>query len=121
MLSSTLYLFYWFPLVYGGFGQVRSEGQNVAARQQTINSAYEQLLKKADERQKKLLDSIKRFEMHRECEELETWVLEKETVLKGEEKGTNLEQMESVQKKYDVRSYCLSDCTSQLITSGFGF
>ena len=91
-------------VVYGGFGQVRSEGQNVAARQKTINSAYEQLAKKADERQKKLLDSIKRFEVYRECEELETWVQEKEMVLKGEEKGTNLEQMESAKKKYDVRT-----------------
>lgn len=88
--------------LYGGFSQLRSEGQNVAARQQSINSAYDELLKHAEERQKKLEDSIKLFGLYNECEEVEAWVREKEAVLKVEEKGTTKEQMESMQKKYDA-------------------
>ena len=89
---------------------MRSEGQNVAARQQSINSAYEQLLKHAEERQKKLEDSIKLFGLYNECEEVEAWVREKEAVLKVEEKGSTKEQMESMQKKYDVSSQLEYTC-----------
>ena len=96
--------------MYGGFSQLRSEGQNVAARQQSINSAYEQLLKLAEERQKKLEDSIKLFGLYNECEEVEAWVREKEAVLKVEEKGSTKEQMESMQKKYDVSSQLEYTC-----------
>ena len=96
--------------MYGGFSQLRSEGQNVAARQQSINSAYEQLLKHAEERQKKLEDSIKLFGLYNECEEVEAWVREKEAVLKVEEKGSTKEQMESMQKKYDVSSQLEYTC-----------
>ena len=88
--------------VYGGYGQVRSEGQNVAARQQAINAAYEQLVQLAEERKKHLEDAIKLFDFYRECEEVEGWVKEKEVVLKGDDKGSAKEQLESMQKKYDV-------------------
>lgn len=86
-----------------GYGQVKSEAQNVAARQQSINQAYEMLLKSAEERKRRLEDSIKMFSLSRECEEVEMWVREKEAVFKGEEKGSTKEQLESMQKKYDVR------------------
>lgn len=88
--------------VYGAYG-LKSEGQNVAARQQVINSHYESLLKSAEERKKYLEDAIKSFSLSRECEEIEVWIKEKEAVLKAEEKGSSKEQLESMQKKYDVR------------------
>ena len=88
--------------MYSSYGQVRSEGQNVAARQQAINSHYEALLKSAEERKRHLEDSIKSFGLSRECEEVEVWIKEKEAVMKAEEKGTAKEQLESLQKKYDV-------------------
>ena len=88
--------------MYGGYGQVRSGGQNVATRQQAINAAYEQLVQLADERKKNLEDAIKLFDFYRECEEVEGWVREKEVVLKGDDKGSAKEQLESMQKKYDV-------------------
>ena len=88
--------------MYGGYGQLKSEGQNVAARQQLINASYEHLVKQAEEREKKLRDSIRLFKLCNECEEVEAWVREKEAVLQGEEKGSTKEQMESMQKKYDV-------------------
>lgn len=85
-----------------GYGQVKSEGQNVAARQQAINSVYEMLLKSAEERRRRLDDSIKMFSLSRECEEVEMWIREKEVVMKGEEKGSTKEQLQAMQKKYDV-------------------
>lgn len=67
-----------------------------------MNTAYEGLLRAAEERRKCLEDSIKLFGLSRECEEVEAWVREKEAVLKGEEKGNTKEQLDSMQKKYDV-------------------
>lgn len=43
------------------------------------------------------------FGLSRECDEVEAWIREKEAVLKGEEKGSTKEQLDSMQKKYDVR------------------
>ncbi len=92
--------------MYGGYSQLKSEGQNVATRQRSINSSYELLVKKADERHKCLLDSIRLFKLCSECEEVEAWVKEKETVLQTKEKGSTKEQLDSMQKKYDVR-HCI--------------
>ena len=89
--------------VYGGYSQLKSEGQNVATRQRSINTSYEMLVKLAEERHKCLIDSIRLFKLCSECDEVEAWVKEKEAVLQAKEKGTTKEQMDSMQKKYDVR------------------
>ena len=92
--------------MYGGYSQLKSEGQNVATRQRSINSSYELLMKQAEDRHKRLLESIRLFKLCSECEEVEAWVKEKEAVLQAKEKGSTKEQLDSIQKKYDVRS-CL--------------
>ena len=55
------------------------------------------------ERHCKLDDAIKLFGLCRECDEFDSWLKEKEVILRVEDKGTGREQMETMQKKYDVR------------------
>ena len=45
--SHNLYAYILFP-TDASFGQLRSESQNVASRQHSLNSAYEQLVKQAE-------------------------------------------------------------------------
>ena len=57
----------------------------------------------SQERRRKLEDAIKLFGLCRGCDEFDSWLKEKEGILKVEEKGTGREQMDAMQKKYDVR------------------
>lgn len=40
----------------------------------------------------------------RDCDEMESWIAQKEAVVKTEEKGANKDRVESMQKKFDVRT-----------------
>lgn len=88
---------------------MKSEGQNVATRQRSINSSYDTLVKQAEDRHKQLLDSIRLFKLCSECEEVETWIKEKEATLQAKESGSTKEQLDSMQKKYDVGFFLLYD------------
>lgn len=55
------------------------------------------------ERRRQLEDAIKLFALSRSCDEFDSWLKEKEGLMKMEEKGAGREQMEAMQKKYDVR------------------
>lgn len=45
--------------------------------------------------------SCKKFMLFREANELQQWINEKETALTNEEVGSDLEQVEVLQKKFD--------------------
>lgn len=45
--------------------------------------------------------SCKKFMLFREANELQQWINEKEAALTSEEVGTDLEQVEVLQKKFD--------------------
>ena len=114
LLLLLLCLSFWYAVVYGGYSQLTSEGQNVATRQRLINLSYESLMKKAEDRHKCLLDSIRLFKLCSECDEVEAWVREKEAVLQTKEKGSTKEQLDSLQKKYDVRHEVISNAFSNV-------
>lgn len=76
----------------------------MATRQRSINSSYDALVRLAEDRHKQLLDSIRLFKLCSECEEVEAWVKGKEAMLQAKESGSTKEQLDSMQKKYDVRS-----------------
>ena len=40
--------------------------------------------------------------MFRDCDELESWIKEKEVVMKAEEKSTGKERVEAMHKKFEV-------------------
>ena len=38
----------------------------------------------------------------RDCDEMESWIVQKEAIVKTEEKGASKDRVESMQKKFDV-------------------
>lgn len=64
--------------------------------------------------------SCKKFMLFREANELQQWIHEKESALTNEEVGSDLEQVEVLQKKFDdfqkvaflLAAFILKDCVS---------
>lgn len=62
---------------------------------------YSTLLELGEKRKDMLEKSCKKFMLFREANELQQWIHEKEGALTNEEVGSDLEQVEVLQKKFD--------------------
>lgn len=62
---------------------------------------YGTLLELGEKRKDMLEKSCKKFMLFREANELQQWINEKEGALTNEEVGSDLEQVEVLQKKFD--------------------
>lgn len=62
---------------------------------------YGTLLELGEKRKDMLEKSCKKFMLFREANELQQWIHEKESALTNEEVGSDLEQVEVLQKKFD--------------------
>lgn len=78
-----------------------ADSSSIAARQNQIESQYEQLLALARERQNKLNETVKAYVLVREAAELATWIKDKENHAQVQDVGEDLEQVEVMQKKFD--------------------
>lgn len=65
------------------------------------NYRYSTLLELGEKRKDMLEKSCKKFMLFREANELQQWIHEKEGALTNEEVGSDLEQVEVLQKKFD--------------------
>ncbi|XP_063863706.1 spectrin beta chain, non-erythrocytic 2-like isoform X26 [Scylla paramamosain] len=74
------------------------EPETVEKRLQAINSSYGHLCDLAGKRHLYLEESIKLFSFMRECQGFETWMREKEKLLKVDDKGDNVE---AAKKKFE--------------------
>ncbi|XP_041429081.1 spectrin alpha chain, non-erythrocytic 1 isoform X4 [Xenopus laevis] len=77
------------------------EQGSIALRQEQIDGQYHNILEVGEKRKDMLEKSCKKFMLFREANELQQWIHEKETSLTNEEVGTDLEQVEVLQKKFD--------------------
>ena len=82
---------------------VGRQDSSVISRQQAIGEHYSKLLTLVAERRKRLEDAIRQFKLFRDCGELESWIKEKEVVMKAEEKGSGREKVEAMHKKFEVQ------------------
>ncbi|XP_065894234.1 spectrin beta chain, non-erythrocytic 1-like isoform X3 [Dysidea avara] len=73
----------------------------VVSRQQVINNSYDKLVKAAEQRHRNLEETIRLFNLMRDCDEMESWIVQKEAIVRTEEKGANKDRVESMQKKFD--------------------
>uniref|UniRef100_A0A4W3J580 Spectrin alpha, non-erythrocytic 1 n=1 Tax=Callorhinchus milii TaxID=7868 RepID=A0A4W3J580_CALMI len=74
---------------------------SVVLRMKQVEELYQSLLELGRKRKEMLEKSCKKFMLFREANELQQWINEKETTLTNEEVGTDLEQVEVLQKKFD--------------------
>uniref|UniRef100_A0A3Q3G2S2 Spectrin alpha chain, non-erythrocytic 1 n=1 Tax=Labrus bergylta TaxID=56723 RepID=A0A3Q3G2S2_9LABR len=77
------------------------EHGSIALRQDQIDNQYGTLLELGGKRKDMLEKSCKKFMLFREANELQQWINEKEGALTNEEVGSDLEQVEVLQKKFD--------------------
>uniref|UniRef100_A0A668AXR0 Spectrin alpha chain, non-erythrocytic 1 n=1 Tax=Myripristis murdjan TaxID=586833 RepID=A0A668AXR0_9TELE len=77
------------------------EQGSIALRQDQIENQYGTLLELGEKRKDMLEKSCKKFMLFREANELQQWINEKESALTNEEVGSDLEQVEVLQKKFD--------------------
>ncbi|XP_063792531.1 spectrin alpha chain, non-erythrocytic 1 isoform X8 [Pseudophryne corroboree] len=77
------------------------EQGSIALRQEQIDGQYHNILEMGEKRKDMLEKSCKKFMVFREANELQQWINEKEAALTNEEVGTDLEQVEVLQKKFD--------------------
>uniref|UniRef100_A0A8C9XH14 Spectrin alpha, non-erythrocytic 1 n=1 Tax=Sander lucioperca TaxID=283035 RepID=A0A8C9XH14_SANLU len=77
------------------------EHGSIALRQDQIENQYGTLLELGEKRKDMLEKSCKKFMLFREANELQQWINEKESALTNEEVGSDLEQVEVLQKKFD--------------------
>uniref|UniRef100_A0A8C1PTB6 Spectrin alpha, non-erythrocytic 1 n=1 Tax=Cyprinus carpio TaxID=7962 RepID=A0A8C1PTB6_CYPCA len=82
-----------------------NEQGSIALRQEQIENQILTLygtLQELGEKRKDMLEkSCKKFMLFREANELQQWINEKESALTNEEVGSDLEQVEVLQKKFD--------------------
>uniref|UniRef100_A0A8C2BUU6 Spectrin alpha, non-erythrocytic 1 n=1 Tax=Cyprinus carpio TaxID=7962 RepID=A0A8C2BUU6_CYPCA len=78
-----------------------NEQGSIALRQDQIDNQYGTLQELGEKRKDMLEKSCKKFMLFREANELQQWINEKESALTNEEVGSDLEQVEVLQKKFD--------------------
>uniref|UniRef100_A0A9J7ZJU1 Spectrin alpha, non-erythrocytic 1 n=1 Tax=Cyprinus carpio carpio TaxID=630221 RepID=A0A9J7ZJU1_CYPCA len=78
-----------------------NEQGSIALRQEQIENQYGTLQELGEKRKDMLEKSCKKFMLFREANELQQWINEKESALTNEEVGSDLEQVEVLQKKFD--------------------
>nr|XP_015222659.1 PREDICTED: spectrin alpha chain, non-erythrocytic 1 isoform X3 [Lepisosteus oculatus] len=80
---------------------VTKEAGSVSLRMKQVEELYSALLELGERRKDMLEKSCKKFMLFREANELQQWIHEKEGALHTEEVGSDLEQVEVLQKKFD--------------------
>ncbi|XP_035766449.1 spectrin alpha chain, non-erythrocytic 1 [Neolamprologus brichardi] len=80
---------------------VTKEACSVSVRMKQVEELYGTLLELGEKRKDMLEKSCKKFMLFREANELQQWIHEKESTLTNEEMGSDLEQVEVLQKKFD--------------------
>ncbi|KAJ8388746.1 hypothetical protein AAFF_G00129790 [Aldrovandia affinis] len=80
---------------------VTKEACSVSVRMKQVEELYGNLQELGDKRKDMLEKSCKKFMLFREANELQQWINEKEGALTNEEMGSDLEQVEVLQKKFD--------------------
>ncbi|XP_074649217.1 spectrin beta chain-like isoform X2 [Tubulanus polymorphus] len=71
---------------------------NVEQRQKAISDSYAKLCDLSEARRNNLEDAVKLFRFYRECDEFESWMIEKEKLLEGNE--TLSQNAELMKRKY---------------------
>lgn len=77
------------------------ESSSIGAKQNQIEDQYQRLLLLGDTRRRKLEEACKGYQLLREANDLAEWIRSREAVAAQQEIGTDLEQVEVLQKKFD--------------------
>lgn len=74
----------------------------IEPKRQSLNENWANLLTKADQRRAKLLDSVQAHQYLTDASEAESWMLEKEPIIRSEDFGKDEDSTESLLKKHEA-------------------
>uniref|UniRef100_A0A183DQ64 SH3 domain-containing protein n=1 Tax=Gongylonema pulchrum TaxID=637853 RepID=A0A183DQ64_9BILA len=74
---------------------------SIGAKQHEIEDQYQKLVMLGDTRRRKLEEACKGYQLLREANDLAEWIRSREAVAAQQEIGSDLEQVEVLQKKFD--------------------
>nr|XP_002732400.1 PREDICTED: spectrin beta chain, non-erythrocytic 5-like [Saccoglossus kowalevskii] len=77
------------------------ESKDIEQKQAEVEASYEELKQLSAKRRSMLMEHRKLYEFHREAEEAEGWMHEKEVIAASEDCGKDLEHVEILQKKFE--------------------
>lgn len=77
------------------------EASSIAAKQNTIENQYKNLMNLGEQRRKRLEEACKGYQLLREANELADWVKMKQQIAQADVIGQDLEEVEVMQKKFD--------------------
>uniref|UniRef100_A0A0K0ELE0 SH3 domain-containing protein n=1 Tax=Strongyloides stercoralis TaxID=6248 RepID=A0A0K0ELE0_STRER len=78
-----------------------NQANSINSKQHAIEDQYQNLLLLGDTRRRKLEEACKGYQLLREANDLAEWIKSRETVASEQEIGTDLEQVEVLQKRFD--------------------
>ena len=70
------------------------DSANIRDKQAGVEDKYRELLELAAARRRKLVETKKLFEFHREVEDVEAWIMEKNAIAGSEDYGTDIEHVQ---------------------------
>jgi len=81
-------------LCHGLVSRGHFDSANIREKQTAVEGKYRELLELAAARRRKLVETKKLFEFHREVEDVEAWIEEKNAVAGSEDYGTDIEHVQ---------------------------
>jgi len=81
-------------LCHGLVSRGHFDSVNIRDKQTAIETKYRDLLELSAARRRKLVETKKLFEFHREVEDVEAWITEKNAVAGSEDYGTDIEHVQ---------------------------
>jgi len=81
-------------LCHGLVSRGHFDSDNIRETQAGLESKYRDLLELAAARRRKLVETKKLFEFHREVEDIEAWIIDKNAVAGSEDYGTDIEHVQ---------------------------
>ncbi|MFH4975655.1 hypothetical protein AB6A40_002364 [Gnathostoma spinigerum] len=85
----------------GAAQQPSQQVSSIGAKQNEIEDQYEKLSRLGDTRKRKLEEACKGYQLLREANDLAEWIRSREAIAAQQEIGSDLEQVEILQKKFD--------------------
>ena len=70
------------------------DSANIRDKQTDVETKYRELVELAAARRRKLVETKKLFEFHREVEDVEVWIMEKNVIAGSEDYGTDIEHVQ---------------------------
>jgi len=70
------------------------DSDNIRSEQTDVENKYRELVELAAARRRKLVETKKLFEFHREVDDVQAWIAEKNTIAGSEDYGTDIEHVQ---------------------------